>query len=270
MHAVWVPVLVCRPLAMMYHPGVVLRVILPGEFPTAGRGLFLVPVPLAGIQMDVGYVVLVLKPWIVGRVCCVGPEALNCWAKSWSILLWWNVLLYIPMSISAVHYLNWFARTVFMAQTISSYNCSCNCSIFILCRVFIVCIVVVIVVFSFCVGCSLCVYFCVLYFVWSLCYFVWCVLCLIVVPLPPGENPFAVKINIYLSIIDPLSSYLMNGCHSTLSMFSWHSCYITWYRELHLSCKTAETSNWQFVSKCTQNATILVDCTYPCKIGWLF
>jgi hypothetical protein len=25
-----------------------------------------------------------------------------------------------------------------------------------------------------------------------------CVLCLIVVPLPPGENPFAVKINIYL------------------------------------------------------------------------
>jgi hypothetical protein len=26
-------------------------------------------------------------------------------------------------------------------------------------------------------------------------------LCLIVVPLPPGENPFAVKINIYLSKI---------------------------------------------------------------------
>jgi hypothetical protein len=26
-----------------------------------------------------------------------------------------------------------------------------------------------------------------------------CVLCPIVVPLPPGENPFAVKINIYLS-----------------------------------------------------------------------
>jgi flagellar biosynthesis component FlhA len=27
-----------------------------------------------------------------------------------------------------------------------------------------------------------------------------CVLCLIVVPLPPGENSFAVKINIYLCI----------------------------------------------------------------------
>jgi hypothetical protein len=30
--------------------------------------------------------------------------------------------------------------------------------------------------------------------------YVVCVLCLIVVPLPPGENPFAVKINIYLSM----------------------------------------------------------------------
>jgi hypothetical protein len=59
-------------------------------------------------------------------------------------------------------------------------------------------IVVVTVVFSFCVGCSLCMYFCVLCFVWSLCYFVWCVLCLIVVPPLPGENPFAVKISVYL------------------------------------------------------------------------
>jgi hypothetical protein len=34
-----------------------------------------------------------------------------------------------------------------------------------------------------------------------------CVLCLIVVPLPPGENPFAVKINIYLNNpIDTISS----------------------------------------------------------------
>jgi type III secretory pathway component EscV len=32
-----------------------------------------------------------------------------------------------------------------------------------------------------------------------------CVLCLIVVPLPPGENPFAVKINIYLSINNSLT-----------------------------------------------------------------
>jgi flagellar biosynthesis component FlhA len=35
------------------------------------------------------------------------------------------------------------------------------------------------------------VLFCVMYVV--------CVLCLIVVPLPPSENPFAVQINIYLS-----------------------------------------------------------------------
>jgi hypothetical protein len=32
-----------------------------------------------------------------------------------------------------------------------------------------------------------------------------CVLCLIVVPLPPGEHPFAVKINIYLKDILPLT-----------------------------------------------------------------
>jgi hypothetical protein len=59
------------------------------------------------------------------------------------------------------------------------YICSCDCCIldsvvFILCRVFIVCCV------------------------WLLCYFVWCVicvLCLIVVPLPPGKTPFPVKIN---------------------------------------------------------------------------
>jgi hypothetical protein len=56
--------------------------------------------------------------------------------------------------------------------------------------VFIFGIVVVIVVFSFCVGCSLCVYF--VYCV-SFDRRVICVLCLIVVPLPPGENPFAVK-----------------------------------------------------------------------------
>jgi hypothetical protein len=59
--------------------------------------------------------------------------------------------------------------------------CSCNCCIFILCRVFIVC------VFLCTVFRLIVVLFCVMYVV--------CVLCLTVVPLPPGENPFAVKIN---------------------------------------------------------------------------
>jgi hypothetical protein len=47
-------------------------------------------------------------------------------------------------------------------------------------------------VFLCTVFCLIVVLFCVIVCV--------CVLCLIVVPLPPGENPFAVKINIYLSI----------------------------------------------------------------------
>jgi hypothetical protein len=58
---------------------------------------------------------------------------------------------------------------------------SCDCCIFILCRVFIVCVVLCavfrLIVVLFCVMCVI------------------CVLCLTVVPLPPGENPFAVKIN---------------------------------------------------------------------------
>jgi hypothetical protein len=64
--------------------------------------------------------------------------------------------------------------------------------IFILCRVFIVCVVLC-AVFRLIV-----VLFCVMYVV--------CVLCLIVVTLPPGENPFAVKINIYYHVhnIPPL------------------------------------------------------------------
>jgi hypothetical protein len=61
------------------------------------------------------------------------------------------------------------------------YNFSCDCCIFILCSVFIVC------VFLYTVFRLIVVLFCVMYVV--------CVLCLIVVPLPPGENPFAVKIN---------------------------------------------------------------------------
>jgi hypothetical protein len=58
-----------------------------------------------------------------------------------------------------------------------------DCCIFILCRVFIVCVVLCavfrLIVVLFCVICVI------------------CVLCLTVVPLPPGENPFAVKINDY-------------------------------------------------------------------------
>jgi hypothetical protein len=61
------------------------------------------------------------------------------------------------------------------------YNCSCDCCIFILCRVFILCVVLC-TVFRL-----IDVLFCVMCVV--------CVLCLIVVPLPPGETPFAVKIN---------------------------------------------------------------------------
>jgi uncharacterized membrane protein len=61
------------------------------------------------------------------------------------------------------------------------YNCSCDCCILILCCVFIVCVVLCavfrLIVVLFRVICVI------------------CVLCLIVVPLPPGRNPFAVKIN---------------------------------------------------------------------------
>jgi hypothetical protein len=46
--------------------------------------------------------------------------------------------------------------------------------------------------YSLCVVCPYCSYSFVCFFlVWRLI----CVLCLIVVPLPPGKNPFAVKIN---------------------------------------------------------------------------
>jgi hypothetical protein len=43
-----------------------------------------------------------------------------------------------------------------------------------------------------------CVVLCAVLCLSVVCYFVWCVtceLCLIVVPLPPGKNPFAVKIS---------------------------------------------------------------------------
>jgi hypothetical protein len=46
-----------------------------------------------------------------------------------------------------------------------------------------------------------------------------CVLCLFVVSLPPGENPFAVKINIYLLLSTALPYVMINfpdlDVHST-------------------------------------------------------
>jgi hypothetical protein len=72
--------------------------------------------------------------------------------------------------------------SIFTFINTTLYNCSCDCFIFILCSVFIVCVVLCtvfrLIVVLFCVMCVV------------------CVLCLIVVPLLPGENPFAVKINI--------------------------------------------------------------------------
>jgi hypothetical protein len=72
-------------------------------------------------------------------------------------------------------------RQKIMFITINLYNGSRDCCIFILCRVFIVCVVL----------CALLRLIVVLF----------CVLCLIAVPLPPGENPFAVKYILLLIII---------------------------------------------------------------------
>jgi hypothetical protein len=69
--------------------------------------------------------------------------------------------------------------------------------IFILCRVFIVCVILC-TMFRLIV-----VLFCVKYVV--------CVLCLTVVPLPPGENPFAVKINNKIIIIS-------HACYISLTL----------------------------------------------------
>jgi hypothetical protein len=63
-------------------------------------------------------------------------------------------------------------------------------------------IVVVIVVFSFCVGCLLCVCIFVYCVSFDRCVILCCDVCCLcvvsycIVPLPPGKNPFAVKINI--------------------------------------------------------------------------
>jgi hypothetical protein len=63
---------------------------------------------------------------------------------------------------------------------INLYNCSCKC-------ILIVCIV-------YSVSFVVCVILCAVFCLSVMCYFVWSVL--LVVALPPGKNPFAVKINI--------------------------------------------------------------------------
>jgi hypothetical protein len=81
--------------------------------------------------------------------------------------------------------------------------------------------------------CSLVV--CLICFVWSLCYFVWsvlfvcCVLCLIVVPLPPGENPFAVKINNKINftyVSTSLYTFCDRNSSSTYRHLLWKICSI--------------------------------------------
>jgi hypothetical protein len=76
-------------------------------------------------------------------------------------------------------------RVCLFCININLYNCSCNC---ICCS----CICIVIVCS---VSLIVCVVLCAVFCLRVICYFVRCVLCLIVVPLPPDKTPFAVKIN---------------------------------------------------------------------------
>jgi hypothetical protein len=46
-----------------------------------------------------------------------------------------------------------------------------------------------------------------------------CVMCLIVVPLPPGENPFAVKIYIYNFVINRLTGNVGTDRDLTIDNF---------------------------------------------------
>jgi hypothetical protein len=57
-----------------------------------------------------------------------------------------------------------------------------------------------------------------------------CVLCLIVVPLPPGENPFAVKINIYyINQLFIVSYLLIQSLIHPVSLF--FSCAVSYYHQ---------------------------------------
>jgi hypothetical protein len=101
----------------------------------------------------------------------------------------------------------YFSQSVIKAEILHQniYNCSCDCCIFILYRVFVVCIVLCNVL------CLIVVLFCVMCVV--------CVLCLIVEQLPPGENPFAVKIN-YNNNKEHITLQIL--AHSSKTIFSLH------------------------------------------------
>jgi hypothetical protein len=81
--------------------------------------------------------------------------------------------------------------------------------------------VVVFALYSLCVVCPVvCVVLCAVFRLSVVCYFV---LCLIVVPLPPGKHPFAVKINNNKNNNNNHSNYIwrisqvINMAHKTLT-----------------------------------------------------
>jgi hypothetical protein len=85
------------------------------------------------------------------------------------------------------HYWCCLVYSMIIFININLYNCSCNC---ICCSCTCIFIVFIVCSMSFVVCVVLCecgVLFCVMCVIW--------VLCLIVVPFPPGKNPFAFKIN---------------------------------------------------------------------------
>jgi hypothetical protein len=101
----------------------------------------------------------------------------------------WNVVKWSKLWLNAgkdswhyvVHYCYCLVYSGLIFINTNLYYCSCDCCIFILSRVFIVYVVL------FAVFRLIFVLFCVMCVI--------CVLCLIVARLPPGRNPFAVKIH---------------------------------------------------------------------------
>jgi hypothetical protein len=85
--------------------------------------------------------------------------------------------------------------------------------------------VVVVIIFALFIGCSVsfivCVVLCAVFCLSVVCYFVWCVLfvcCLIVVQLPPGRNPFSVKIIIIIILTECIG--IRHHCYITTQSFS--------------------------------------------------
>jgi hypothetical protein len=117
------------------------------------------------------------------------------WSEGKGSKLWWgcegcigvvksnegNVMVKCGFSSSwhnVFHYRYSLVYSVLVLIILLTYSCNCICC-FIVCSVYFVVCVVLCAVFCFTV----------------VCYFVWCMLfacCPIVVPLPPGRNPFAV------------------------------------------------------------------------------